>query len=920
MFEENAARAQSRPSLSRGARLGAYEIESQLGSGGMGEVYRARDTRLDRTVAIKVLPPHVAGDPARRRRFEIEARAISQISHPHICALYDVGEASRDRLEDGTRASAQSSIPDTVPYLVMEYLDGETLADRLRRKALPFADSVQYATQVADALDAAHRRGIVHGDLKPANIMVTKGGVRLLDFGLARISTPQLVDTPLDSQMPSATVTIEGVIRGTLPYMPPELLEGRQADVRSDVFAFGAVLYEMLTGRRAFVGDTESAVVRAILDSQPAPLDAADASIPPALAHLVTTCLAKDPDERWQSAGDLRRQLAWIAESGRASANAAAIDKSGRGRLWLWRAAAVILLLTTVVMSYMMLFRGQPPASDRVRFPIPPPAQATFADMPFRLSPDGRNLAYTAAGPDGVLRLWVHSLERGEARILTAAGTLGLAAVTWSPDGRFLAFTANRQIKKIAVDGGSLQTLVDAPGGANDWSAEDVLLFVENGVVKRVPASGGTATPLTALDATRHEIWHYLPRLLPDGRHFVYLRRSLAEENSGIFVGSIDARPEEQDMTRLVANAGMAVYAPAAEDPMTGHLLFNRGGTLLAQRFDPGALQLQGDAFPVAERVAQAGNPSAAGFFSASSNGVLAYRQAELEAGTPVWVNRLGTELAAVVDSPLPRPEQLRLSPDGTRLAMIVDHQVWVYDLSGRPAMKLTSGAYADMPLWSPDGKDVIYAATQPPFHLFSVRVDVGSTPKPVSPLGHYHPHGWSSDGRDLITVLNSYSPSGWDIVTIPRQGSGAPAPFVRSPSDDGMFGAALSPDGKWLAYTLNVTGNHEIWVRPYAGSTPPVRVSANGGVDPQWARDGNELYFVENLKRLMIVAIRPGTTFDFSPPRLLFEAPYPIASLFPNQSYDVARDGRFVMIRPAPPVSPMPITIVLNWASGLPE
>ena len=362
-------------------------------------------------------------------------------------------------------------------------------------------------------------------------------------------------------------MTVDGVIRGTLPYMPPELLEGREADVRSDVFAFGAVLYEMLTGRRAFVGDTESAVVRAILDSQPV-LDTTNALIPPPLAHLVTTCLAKDPDERWQSAGDLRRQLAWIAESGRAPAHGAGTDNADRKRFWLWRTAAVVFLLTSVAMFYMILSRDEPPASGRVRFQIPPPANTTFTDLAFRLSPNGRNLAYMAAGPDGVGRLWVHSIETGEARMLVAAGALTLGpGLVWSPDGKFLAFSADRKIKKIAVDGGSPQTLVDAAGGANDWSAEDVFLFVANGVVKRVPGSGGTATPLTALDATRQEISHYLPRLLPDGRHFLYLRRSLAEENSGIFVGSIDARPEEQDMTRLVANAGMAVYAPAAEDP-----------------------------------------------------------------------------------------------------------------------------------------------------------------------------------------------------------------------------------------------------------------------------------------------------------------------------------------------------------------
>jgi len=360
----------------------------------------------------------------------------------------------------------------------------------------------------------------------------------------------------------------------------------------------------------------------------------------------------------------------------------------------------------------------------------------------------------------------------------------------------------------------------------------------------------------------------------------------------------------------------MATYAPGPKDPRIGHLIFNRGGALLAQRFDAGALRLEGEAYPVAERVAVVGNPSQAAFFSASENGVLTYREAEFRAGTPVWVNRAGLEVAAIVPSPLPAAAQVRLSPDGTRLAVIVGGELWVYDLGGRPPIKLTSGGGIDMPFWSPDGSEIIYSGPSP-IQLFAVRVEVGSTPGPVSPLGHYHAHGWSPDGRDLITVLNSYSPSGWDIFKLPWRRDAPPESFVTTSSDDGMHGAALSPDGRWLAYTLNATGSHEIWVRQYAGSAAPVRVSSNGGVDPQWARDGSELYFLENRRRMMVVVIKPGATFNFTPPRPLFELPFPTPNVFPNQSYDVAADGRFVMIRPAPPpASPTPITIVLNWAS----
>ena len=804
-----------------------------------------------------------------------------------------------------------------MPFLVMEYLDGQTLADRLTLKPLSVAETLQYATQIADALDAAHRQGIVHGDLKPANVMLTKGGVRLLDFGLARISTSEAIDVAIDARPNSVTATVDGVVRGTLPYLSPELLEGGKADARSDVFALGAVLYEMLAGRRAFAGESESAVVAAILDSQPAPLEDHRRTIPPALAHVVTTCLAKDPDERWQSAGDLKRQLAWIADSAQGNAHAGIAASIGH-RAWLWRAAALLFLLTTLASLSLIVFRGQSPAPGRMRFQITPPPGSSFADLSFRLSPDGRSLAYVSSGAERGLRLWVHSLENGEARLLTTYTTGALGS--WSPDGQFLAFTADGKIKRAASSGGSLQTLVDAPGVAHDWSRADVLLFVQDGVVKRMPASGGTATPLTALDATRQEIAHYLPRLLPDGRHFVYLRRSLAEETSGVYIGSIDARPEEQDLTRLVANAAMAVYAPGPEDAGTGHLVFNRGETLLAQRFDARALRLEGNEFPVAERVAPIGNPSGGAFFSASSNGVLAYREAEFRAGTPVWVNRNGVESGAVVQAPLPGLSQLRLSPDGTRVAVIVQGDLWVHEIDGRPPIKLTSGGGIDMPFWSQNGREIIYSGSSP-MQLFAVGVEVGTTPRPVSPLGHYHAHGWSPEGRDLITVLNSYSPSGWDILKLPWQRDAAPESFVTTSSDDGMHGTALSPDGRWLAYTLNATGNHEVWVRPYAGSAAPVRVSSNGGVDPQWSRDGSELYFLEGLSRMMVVAVTPGAVFNSKPPRPLFELPFRAPTAFPNQSYDVAADGRFVMIRPAPPPAlPTPITVVLNWASGVPN
>jgi hypothetical protein len=451
------------------------------------------------------------------------------------------------------------------------------------------------------------------------------------------------------------------------------------------------------------------------------------------------------------------------------------------------------------------------------------------------------------------------------------------------------------------------------------WSANDIIVFQRGFVLMRVSAAGGATTALTKLDPGRGEMSHYSARFLPDGRHFVYSRSSLAESMSGIFVGSVDAKPEQQDSRRLVATRGSVWYAPSMDDPRVGHLLFNRDGKLLAQSFDAGRLELTSEPVPIAEQVEEARTPHRPGFFSVSDTGVLAYRrQKTVTAGMPVWLDPSSGNATPLLETPLTRPAQLRLSPDGRRLAMIVAGDVWVYDLGGRPPIKLTSGGGNDMLLWTPDGQRIVFARTSPPFRLLSVPADVaGATPQPVSPDGHFHPYGWSADGRELIAVLGTYSATGWDILRIPMHEKGEPTGILRTLSDEGRSGVALSPDGRWLAYTSNATGDTEIWVQPYPGPGASIRVSPHGGADPVWARDGRNLYYLEN-KRLMAVAVDGGLAFNFKPPTFLFEMPeFALGPI--NQSYDVAPDGRFLMIKAASTgASAPPITVILNWTAGL--
>ena len=871
--------------LQPGTTFGVYEIHALVGAGGMGEVYRATDSRLRRTVALKVLPERVVVDPLASARFKREAQLLAALNHPNVGSIYDLIEV------DGAHA------------LVLELVDGETLADRVTRGPLAVEEAVAIARQVADALDSAHRRGIVHRDLKPSNIALTPNGVvKLLDFGIAKALDP---DNPAADG--ATTMTAPFVRIGTPAYMSPEQARGQQVDQRTDIWAFGCVLYEMVTGRRAFPAGAESESLSGPSSGSPA-LDGLPARVRP----LVQRCLEADPSRRLRDIGDA---TLWLDAPSTPASDVRPVPRFTPR--WLWPAATLVALAALVILSMKQL-REPSPITRPFRFEFSPPPGVTLA-RGFAVSPDGRHLAFVATTKDSPSwSLWVHSFESGTSAPIPTGEAVGPWPV-WSPDGRFIAIPTGRagavRLERVAVEGGAAQTLVPSSSiaGLGDWSDRDVILFWQSAGLMRVSASGGTPIQVTRLDPARHELGHYWPRFLPDGRHFIYLRLSASEGASGIYVGSIDARPEQQDSRRLITVRGIADYAPASDDPRgPGYLVFNREGTLFAQKFDATRIELQGDPIRVVEHVAEVDVPARAGFFNVTRGGVLTYQNASTSFGTVWWIDRKGRPVGPAVNAPLEDPRHVRLSPDGRRFAVVAAGNAWLCDLEGKPPMKLTSTGNVDTPLWAPDSQRLIYEAKEP-FRLLSVRTDGSDTPQVVSPDGHYHPHGWSAEGRDLIVALNTYSPTGWDILRIPGGRANDPQPVLRTPANEGFGGASLSTDGQWLAYTSDTTGNDEIYVQPYPGPGTTVRISSKGGSNPLWSRDGRELYYLEDGTRLMAVEIGTG-----KPPRMLFDT----AGLrLLSTSYDVARDGRFVMIRADDrPRAPTPINVITNWTVTLPR
>jgi serine/threonine protein kinase/Tol biopolymer transport system component len=856
----------------------------------MGEVYKARDTRLERTVAVKVLPQHLSSSAEVRQRFEREAKAIAALSHPHICALYDVGREGETE------------------YLVMELLEGETLSSRLAKGSLPAEQTLKCGIEIADALDKAHRQGIVHRDLKPGNVMLTKSGVKLLDFGLAKaFPSPSGRGrgeglTSLPTQAGAAPLTEKGTILGTFQYMSPEQLEGAEADARSDIFAFGAMLYEMATGQKAFSGTSQASLISSIMKEDPAPISAVQPMTPPALDRVVRTCLAKDPDERWQNAGDLKNELKWISESSQAGVPARAVTRRGSWDRLAWILAGVGLIAAIVASS--TLLRRPAPEARVVRLSLELPVKAPFRGFEHAtISPDGRLVTFTAAGGDGKRSLWIRPLNSSQA--LPLAGSEGAIQPFWSPDSRSIGFFADGKLKRVEAAGGPPQALADAPNpSGGSWSRDGVILFNPNQYqpLSRVPAAGGAAVIATKLAA--REDSHIWPCFLPDGKHFVFLGDASTTPNHSIRLGSLDSQDSEKLVSPAVTN-----FAVAPPD----WVLFVRSGALIAQRLDISAKRFVGEPVPLGEQIALV--DLLHGFdFSVSATGVLLYRSANPDSRL-VWFDRTGRRRGEVSEPA--RYGRLELSPNEKQVAferLDADGRhanLWVTDLVRGSTSRLTSTVGSDYnPVWSPDGSRLAFGSARPGLgDLFEIGAGGSGERQIIHNDQDKNPLDWSRDGRFLLFV--SVSPTTReDIWILPLSEGGKPAPLVNSRFSEND--AQISPDSKWFAYSSDESGRPEIYVQSLADAANRHQVSVGGGARPRWRGDGKELFFAWS-DALRSVEIRTAPAFDAGQPKELFRLPA-------AEDYAASRDGQRFLVAVSVDENPFqPPTVVLNWTSEVP-
>jgi eukaryotic-like serine/threonine-protein kinase len=949
--------------LSAGVRLGPYRIDAPIASGGMGEVYRATDMRLDRTVAIKLIAPHIAADPSFRERFDREAKTISALDHPHICTLYDVGHERLESTETGTSDGR-------VDYLVMQYLEGETLADRLAREArpksdparssqgdgsispppaastpsssggptrpktahgpLPLGQALRYATEIADALEAAHRHGIVHRDLKPGNVMLTKSGVKLLDFGLAKLDAPQ---TALDgisvAVTRSASLTGQGEMLGTLQYMSPEQLEGRPVDARSDVFAFGAILFEMLTGRRAFDGASQAGVIASIIEVDPPSLGdltdlkrALPSATQRALNRLLRKCLAKSPDDRWQCTADLADELKWIDEERLRGATASESDSTfaavhgvtaaSRKREKLWMGATAATVLIAVALPSWILLR-RPPIGEMVRFVVSPPDKHPLAGGPnaVSVSPDGRRLLFATSGDDG--RLWIQRLDSLTAEPIQ--GTEGARQPFWSPDGRFLGYQTgggggSQRLKTVDLSGGPSRTLTDMATGRGAWSSQGFILFTgRDGRLYRIPDVGGQPTPVTHLDTGRQEQSHSWPIFLPDGRRFVFLGKSSEPSKSALFLASI----ESPERAHLIDVESSVEYSG-------GYLIYQRDGLVTAHAFDEKNRRLTGEPVPIVDNVAY--NPvTGRADLSASTRGVLVYRDdsAFLQRAL-IWVDYTGKEVGRVPGQAAYRNP--RLSADGRRAVVERSEEgsradLWLIDLErGVPTRFTFDRATDSFPVWSPDGSRVVFCSDRKGVFDLYQRAAGGVESEQLlfdSPE-EKRPFSFSPHGKVLLFDRRMGPGQGWDIWAHPLTGDGKPFPVIATTFNEAF--PAFSPDGHWIAYDSNDSGPFQVYVEPFPPNGKRVRLSTTTGDSPLWSADGRTVFFTSR-RSVMAVDVKvsggdllPGT------PQELFAHERPGTG---DQNIAVhPKEQRLLVVRPIGNPTSGSITVVLNWTASL--
>jgi serine/threonine protein kinase/Tol biopolymer transport system component len=881
-----------------GTRFGPYEILSPLGAGGMGEVYRARDTRLGRDVALKVLPSSFSNDEQWLHRFEQEASAAGALNHPNILAIHDVGK------HDGSS------------YVVSELLDGETLRERMAGSSLPQRKAIEYSLQIARGLAAAHEKGIVHRDLKPENIFITRDGrVKILDFGLAKLTEPAAGQSKTD--IPTRRVdTDPGMVMGTVGYMSPEQVRGRAVDHRADIFSFGAILYEMLTGKRAFNGESAAETMSAIVREDPPDLSESNKNVAPALERVVRHCLEKSPEERFHSASDLAFAIEALSGSTPTSIPAAAVP--GLGPRWMKRREMIAWILAVVaVLATLMLsianFQRAPVEVRAVRSFILPPEKSSF-DFSVRLgatavaSPDGRRLAFVAMS-EGKQLLWVRSFDGLSAQPL--AGTEGATYPFWSADSRSLGFFADEKLKKIEAAGGppiSLCTASEGRGGS--WNRDGVIVFAPSstGVLHRVSASGGVSSAVTKLDETKAETSHRWPFFLPDGEHFLYFSGSSvgAAEGAEIYVASL---AKHESKLLLSANSN-AAYAQ-------GYLLFMRERTLMAQPFDAGRLEMTGEPFPIVEQI-QSGRVQAIGIFTVSEQGVLVYQTGAGSSGSQLtWFDRSGKPIGVLGD--LAPYSSLCLSPDGNRATVSIADQVartdvWLYEVTRGLRTPFTFGpAAARQQAWSPDGSRIVFCSNRKGhFDLYQkASSGIGNEELLVESDLDKQPTGFSPDGRLLLFSANDPKTKG-DVWALPLEGGQKAFPFLQGQPNE--VSGQFSPDGHWVAYQSDESRKVEIYAMPFPEPVGKRQISISGGRLPRWR--GKEIFYLAADNKLMATEVNvKGDRLEVGSTRPVFE----IRPGGPGNFYDVTADGqRFLVNMAVEQQTSAPLTLVINWTADL--